>query len=484
MGISQPDPLSNTPSICRASVHRYTLLDALKSLKSAVDKSPTLPVLANILIQGTGTTLTLSATNLQTIQQTSVDAHIDTSSFAVAVSYQTLYELVKLLDDAQINLIADSKTNRLTIKQEWYQARLVMTPIDEFPTIASFDANTAQHLATIADFAQLKTIVSHISTFCQKPSKRGDRSSYEYMKLTVHTEGIQLTCANTNGMSSAHLEVETHIDNNQNIYIDPKAFRQAVAVMASDKDAFAIYLTQDNMLALQNGVRITLIQVADEVALTIPQFVSVATAEVDYTTLVSVLKSAKRNRLLHIDMTADLITFASDKLTTPFATTFKPVVSTDNLMLVQNLCLSLELTSTLVDFERGLRWRKGTKKASLTPTLHLIIDPRDDELVLGVSGRHNTLDVVSIGIRLNEQGQRWYTFKQMKALQIRYLETSRLMSVVPTEYASADVKWSDVPAELKAVREAKTKQHNINRDMNHFVAQYPCWTKEEIIAEL
>ena len=104
------------------------------------------------------------------------------------------------------------------------------------------------------------------------------------------------------------------------------------------------------------------------------------------------------------------------------------------------------------------------------------------EVVLGISGR-NTLDVVSVGIRLNEQGQRWHTAKQMQALQKRYQESVVLMKDVPPEYQSAAVSWFDVPADLKDAREAKTKHHTVCRDIDEFVTKYPCWRKEEIMAE-
>lgn len=468
-----------------AAVLQSCLLAGLKSLRGAVDKKPALPVLEHVLIQGKGRYLMLSASNLEVTQQVRVSARVDAPEFEVTAPYKLLTELVSLLDSERIDLNVSQEDAALVVHQRGSKSRFFSMPVDDFPPVKPFDSSGATLLGTVTDVKDLKAAVGHVSKFCESPSKNRYAQAHEYLKLVFEPSGLTVIGANKSAASSAQLAIDVAVEQPTTVYVSPKAFDKSIAALARDDgQGFSVFLADEKTLALVNDTRTILIQVVDDMTFNLPAFTTVATCDVNYADIASALKAAKRSKVLHLDITNDTIIVAEGKsrqIALPIHVTWQQIVPVEQLMLVRNLSLNLLLESALNDFERGLRWRKGTKKQPLTALLHLMMDERNGDTVLGIGGRH-TLDVFAVGLRLDTRGRRWHSFKKMRALQARYQAAHEALQTIPPQYRSEDVNWWDVPADDQNCRTVKITHSNICRDIRQFVAKNGCWKEEEIKA--
>lgn len=476
--------MSNTRTRITAAILQPSLLAGLKSLRGSVDNNPSLPVLEHVLIQGKADYLTLSASNLEVTQQVRVSARVDNPEFEVTAPYKMLTELVSLLNDERIDLEVSQDEAALVVKQHGSRSRFFSMDVDAFPPVKPFDPSSATLLCKVADAAELKAAVGHVSKFCESPSKNRYAQAHEYLKLVFDQSGLTVSGANKYAASSAHLPIAVMVENVTTVYVSPKAFDKGIAALASDDEqGFSVFLADEKTLALTNKVRTILIQVVEDMKFNLPTFTTVATGDVNYTDIASALKVAKREKALHLDITNDSITVAEGKsrqIAVPINVTWKQVAPVEQLMLIRNLSLNLLLESALNDFERGLRWRKGTtKKQPLTVQLHLMIDERNAETVIGVCGR-NTLDVFGVSLRLDTRGKRWHSYKKMLSLRTRYQKAYEALQTIPPQYHDDDVNWWDVPANEQNYRAVKITHSNICRDIRQFVVKNDCWTEKEI----
>jgi len=87
----------------RAQVGRNAFLSTLAQVQGVIEAKRTLPVLSHLLLEGRGNTITLSGTDLDVSIQTSLECEVMHDG-AVAVSGKKLYEIVRELPDAPIDL--------------------------------------------------------------------------------------------------------------------------------------------------------------------------------------------------------------------------------------------------------------------------------------------------------------------------------------------------------------------------------------------
>ena len=99
----------------KISIERGTLLKALAQAQSVVERRNTIPILANVLIEAEGNTVSFRATDLD-IEVVDRAAAMVERSGATTVSAVMLHEIVrKLPEGALVNLTEDAASGRLTI---------------------------------------------------------------------------------------------------------------------------------------------------------------------------------------------------------------------------------------------------------------------------------------------------------------------------------------------------------------------------------
>ncbi len=119
------------------SIERAALLKAAAQAQSVVERRNTIPVLANVLIEADGDAVSFRATDLDIEVVDRAHAMVERAG-ATTVSAVLLHEIVrKLPDGAQVQLIDDTATGRLTVQAGRSTFALATLPKQDFPVMAS-----------------------------------------------------------------------------------------------------------------------------------------------------------------------------------------------------------------------------------------------------------------------------------------------------------------------------------------------------------
>ncbi|MBL4628218.1 MAG: DNA polymerase III subunit beta [Roseicyclus sp.] len=123
----------------KLSIERATLLRAVSQAQSVVERRNTIPILANVLIEAEGDSVSFRATDLDIEVVDKAPAQVERAG-ATTVSAVTLHEIVrKLPDGALVSLTEDGTAGRLTIEAGRSSFQLQTLPREDFPVMASTD---------------------------------------------------------------------------------------------------------------------------------------------------------------------------------------------------------------------------------------------------------------------------------------------------------------------------------------------------------
>lgn len=126
----------------KISIERGTLLKALAQAQSVVERRNTIPILANVLIEAEGNTVSFRATDLDIEVQDRAPAMVERAG-ATTVSAVMLHEIIrKLPDGALVNLTDDAASGRVTISAGRSTFSLATLPREDFPVMASSEYTT------------------------------------------------------------------------------------------------------------------------------------------------------------------------------------------------------------------------------------------------------------------------------------------------------------------------------------------------------
>jgi len=121
----------------KVSIERNVLLKAMSQAQSVVERRNTIPILANVLIEAEGQTVSFRATDLDIEVQDKVKANVERVG-VTTVGAHTLHEIVrKLPDGSQVVLADDSASGRLHISTGRSNFTLATLPREDFPIMAS-----------------------------------------------------------------------------------------------------------------------------------------------------------------------------------------------------------------------------------------------------------------------------------------------------------------------------------------------------------
>ena len=121
----------------KISIERATLLKAVAQAQSVVERRNTIPILANVLIEAEGETVSFRATDLDIEVVDKIAGQVERAG-ATTVSAVMLHEIVrKLPDGALVQLTDDGTSGRLTIEAGRSNFSLATLPKEDFPVMAS-----------------------------------------------------------------------------------------------------------------------------------------------------------------------------------------------------------------------------------------------------------------------------------------------------------------------------------------------------------
>ncbi len=121
----------------KISIERATLLKAVGQAQSVVERRNTIPILANVLIEAEGDTVSFRATDLDIEILDKAPAQVERAG-ATTVNAVMLHEIVrKLSDGALVQLTDDGASGRLEVKAGRSNFNLATLPKEDFPVMAS-----------------------------------------------------------------------------------------------------------------------------------------------------------------------------------------------------------------------------------------------------------------------------------------------------------------------------------------------------------
>ena len=185
----------------KISIERGTLLKAVSQAQSVVERRNTIPILANVLIEADGDSVSFRATDLD-IEVVDRSPAVVERAGATTVSAVMLHEIVrKLPDGALVNLAEDAASGRLTVTAGRSNFNLATLPKEDFPIMANSEYSSnfsapAPQLRRLFDKAKFA-----ISTEETRYYLNG-----VYMHVATGETGPVLRCVATDGHRLARID--------------------------------------------------------------------------------------------------------------------------------------------------------------------------------------------------------------------------------------------------------------------------------------
>ena len=187
----------------KISIERASLLRAVSQAQSVVERRNTIPILANVLIEAEGDTVSFRATDLDVEVVDKVAAQVERAG-ATTVAAVTLHEIVrKLPDGALVRLTADAATARLTVEAGRSNFSLATLPREDFPVMA-----TSEYTANFGAPAPVLRRLFDKSKFAISTEETRYYLNGVYMHVAEAEGGQALRCVATDGHRLARIDAD------------------------------------------------------------------------------------------------------------------------------------------------------------------------------------------------------------------------------------------------------------------------------------
>ena len=185
----------------KVSIERSALLKAMSQAQSVVERRNTIPILANVLIEGEGDSISFRATDLDIEVIDKASAMVERAG-ATTVGAHTLHEIVrKLPDGAMVELSDDGTSGRLEIKAGRSSFSLATLPKEDFPVMAS-----SEYACNFSASASVLRRLFDKSKFAISTEETRYYLNGVYMHASDGGEGKVLRCVATDGHRLARID--------------------------------------------------------------------------------------------------------------------------------------------------------------------------------------------------------------------------------------------------------------------------------------
>jgi DNA polymerase-3 subunit beta len=187
----------------KLSIERGTLLKAVALAQSVVERRNTIPILANVLIEADGDTVSFRATDLDIEVSDKAAAQVERPG-ATTVSAVTLHEIVrKLPDGALVTLTDDSAAGRLTVEAGRSMFNLATLPKEDFPVMAS-----SEYASNFSAKAPVLRRLFDKSKFAISTEETRYYLNGVYLHVSEAESGKVLRCVATDGHRLARIDAD------------------------------------------------------------------------------------------------------------------------------------------------------------------------------------------------------------------------------------------------------------------------------------
>ncbi|WP_323768706.1 DNA polymerase III subunit beta [Marinovum sp.] len=185
----------------KISIERGTLLKAVAQAQSVVERRNTIPILANVLIEAEGDTVSFRATDLDIEVVDKAAAQVERAG-ATTVAAVTLHEIVrKLPDGALVTLAEEGASGRLTVEAGRSNFSLATLPREDFPVMATSEYSS--------NFSAPATVLRRLfdkSKFAISTEETRYYLNGVYMHVADGEDGKVLRCVATDGHRLARID--------------------------------------------------------------------------------------------------------------------------------------------------------------------------------------------------------------------------------------------------------------------------------------
>ena len=185
------------------SIERAALLRAIGQAQSVVERRNTIPILANVLIEAEGDTVTFRATDLDIEVVDRAPAKVERAG-ATTVAAVTLHEIVrKLPDGALVAITDDAAQGRVTVEAGRSHFHLATLPRGDFPVMP-----TTEYVANFSAPAPLLRRLFDKSKFAISTEETRYYLNGVYLHVAAGENGQSLRCVATDGHRLARIDAD------------------------------------------------------------------------------------------------------------------------------------------------------------------------------------------------------------------------------------------------------------------------------------
>jgi DNA polymerase-3 subunit beta len=189
-----PPPPTPTARPAEFTVNKKDLLKELSELQKVVERTSTVPIVANVLIQATGNVLALTATDLDLSLRTTCPARVKNEGVLTAPAHK-LYEYVRLLADGEITIrMLDNYW--LQIKSGRSHTKMVGMAPDSFPKLPLFPSDSAVKLDSHGMRSLIARTIFAVSTVDSRYVLNG-------ALMVLNPEGVTMVATDGNRLAYA-----------------------------------------------------------------------------------------------------------------------------------------------------------------------------------------------------------------------------------------------------------------------------------------
>ncbi len=179
---------------------RENLTHALDISSTLAGKQTSLPILSNILIEATDSSVVLSSTNLESAVKTTIRARVEEKG-SFSVPAKTISDYVRLLGDEQIEISLVG--NELNVKCGNSSTKIKGSPSDEYPVIPEVEESHAFTLDAIA----LKEALSRAVIAVAKNEIRPELSGVYFSFFKDGARGLILAATDSYRLAEVKIDV-------------------------------------------------------------------------------------------------------------------------------------------------------------------------------------------------------------------------------------------------------------------------------------
>ena len=225
------------------SIDRDALLKPLQLVCGAVEKKANMPILANVLMEVSNTSLKMTGTDLEVelVDQTPVQG--DVIEGRTTVPSKKFLDIVKSLPD-QTELFIEQQENKLLLRSGRSRFSLATLPADEYPNVEAFEGS----IEFSCKQGTLRSIIDATQFSMANQDVR-----YYLNGLLLETDGSVLRAVATDGhrLALSHQNIEAQLPQKQ-VIVPRKGVMEMMRLM-DDEDQDVSVVIGENAIRITTG---------------------------------------------------------------------------------------------------------------------------------------------------------------------------------------------------------------------------------------